>query len=60
MSIDRIGHVRYRLPKGLGIIYHQVAYDCFSFLGAASVYENETAKVSTDVVKNRLAKKSPQ
>ncbi|RIE17091.1 transposase [Candidatus Cryosericum septentrionale] len=43
--------------KGRGRIYHQVACDCFSSVGAANVYDNKPTKVSPDVVENRLAKK---
>jgi transposase len=43
--------------KGIGRIYHQVACDCFSFFGAAKVYNNKTTDASTDFVGNYLSKK---
>ena len=30
--------------KGIGRIYHQIAFDCFSSFGAAKIYANKTCR----------------
>jgi len=43
--------------KGIGRIYHQVAWDYFSSFSAAKIYTNKTVGSSKDFVKNHLTKK---